>query len=91
MIADARVVGLPIAPLLEAEPFGETYSAPATGAGVEVGDAVAVAVGAAVGLGVAVAVGVGVGVDVGATVAVGTGVAVPALETTTLSNFAAVL
>ncbi|MNC22560.1 hypothetical protein D3C75_705630 [compost metagenome] len=87
MIADARVVGLPIAPLLEAEPFGETYSAPATGAGVDVGDAVAVAVGAAVGLGVAVAVGV----DVGATVAVGTGVAVPALETTTLSNFAAVL
>ncbi|MNI35874.1 hypothetical protein D3C73_899110 [compost metagenome] len=78
-MAAASVVGLPMVPLLEAEPFGATYSAPDTGVGVAVGAVVAVAVGVALGAGVAVAV------------AVGAGVAVLALDTIMLSNLAAVL
>ncbi|MNJ05018.1 hypothetical protein D3C73_1660650 [compost metagenome] len=72
---------------MEAEPFGATYNAPDTGVGVAVGAVVAVAVGVAVGL----AVALGAGVAVAVAVADGVGVAVLALDTTMLSNLAAVL
>lgn len=80
-------------PAFPAAPFGETYSEPVAGGGVVVGATVAVAVGAAVG--VADGAGVELAVAVGATVEVavgeGVGVVKSAVETTTLSNLAAVL